>query len=202
MPENTQTHTRVHAMKDDALGSGDALSVAARIQSREISASEAVEAAIERWHSVKERLSTTVVDRFDTARQEAAGFRSGVFAGVPTAIKDNVNIIGLPTRSGSRATSGRVATSDSAIVRRVLATGAIPIVKTKLPEFGLIPTTEYEEGEPARNPWNTSYSTGGSSGGSAALVAAGVLPFAHANDGGGSIRIPASCCGLVGFKPS
>jgi len=193
---------RVDATRDDALGRDDAVGVAGRIAESEISASEAVAASIERWRTVEPDLCSTVLERFEQAATEAAGFTSGVFAGVPTAIKDNVELAGHPTLSGSKGTPDRLATDHSEIVRQILGSGAIPIVKSRLPEFGFIATTEFFDAEPVRNPWDTTRSAGGSSGGSAALVAAGVVPFAHANDGGGSIRIPSSCCGLVGLKPS
>jgi amidase len=109
-------------------------------------------------------------------------------------------VAGLPTRFGSRAVASRIARSHGAVTKELLAQGFAILGKTRLPEFGLSPSTEPEQGEPTRNPWNPAYSSGGSSGGSAALVAAGVVPIAHGNDGGGSIRIPASCCGLVGLK--
>lgn len=194
---------RYQALCDDVLGDLDATALAARIAARDISASEAVDAAIVRLQAAEPVLHATVCERFDAARASAVNAAAQVvFAGVPSVIKDNTNLAGLPTRHGSRATPNKPADKTDPFAKQFMATGLIPLAKTKLPEFGIPPTVEYIDGEPAHNPWNTAYSTGGSSGGSAALVAAGVLPIAHANDGGGSIRIPAACCGLVGLKGS
>lgn len=194
---------QVHAPTADVLGDLDAVGIAGRIAAGEITAAEAVEAAIARLRTVEAVLKTVAVPRFDQAREEAQrASGDGLLAGVPAAIKDNVNLGGMPTRHGSRATPGRTYQADSPITAQFRATGLVPIAKTTLPEFGLTATTERTWGPATRNPWNTRHSTGGSSGGSAALVAAGVIPIAHGNDGGGSTRIPASCCGLVGLKPS
>jgi len=197
---------QVHAPTDDVLGELDAVAIAERIAARDISAADAVEAAIARLAVVEPVLNAVAVTRYDQARKEAERLSTedagGLLAGVPSAIKDNVNLAGLPTRYGSRATPERRYGADSPITAQFRSTGLMAIVKTALPEFGLTATTERSWGPPTRNPWNTRHSTGGSSGGSAALVAAGVVPLAHGNDGGGSTRIPASCCGLVGLKPS
>ncbi len=192
---------------DDALAEHDATALAASIAAGEVSASEVVDAAISRLQKAEPVLHATVCQRLDEARNEAAKLRlasvPGVpFAGVPTFIKDNTDLAGLPTLHGSRAVPVKPAKKTGAYAAQLLSTGMIALGKTKLPEFGIPPTVEYTVGEPAHNPWHTDYSTGGSSGGSAALVAAGVVPIAHANDGGGSIRIPAACCGLVGLKGS
>ncbi|PTR25585.1 amidase [Rhodococcus sp. OK519] len=193
---------RVHTFRDDALGDLDATGVAARIASGEVSAREAVQAALERADLVQGRLNGIQVRDFDRALLQAEAPQAGVFAGVPTIIKDNVDVAGLPTGQGSTAFTPEPARRDSAFVEQFLSTGAVPIGKSRLPEFGFSASTEYEHADPVRNPWNPEYSSGASSGGSAALVASGALPFAHANDGGGSIRIPAAACGLVGLKPT
>jgi amidase len=147
-----------------------------------------------------------VGERFEQALAEAAavqpGGPNGGFAGVPTLIKNNTDIAGLPTLHGSSAVPARPTVADAPFTALVRAAGLLPIATSTLPEFGLTATTEFVVAPPTANPWNTNYSSGGSSGGSAALVAAGVVPMAHANDGGGSIRIPAACCGLVGLKAS
>lgn len=143
------------------------------------------------------RLSTT---ESDIERQISAN--PFAFAHLPSLLKDNTNLRGYPTRHGSRAIPVKPADKNDPFTEQFLSTGLLPIAKTTLPEFGFTATTEFSQSEPTRNPWDLNHSTGGSSGGSAALVAAGVVPIAHANDGGGSIRIPASCCGLVGMKPS
>ena len=198
----TSTTNRVHAFADDALGDLDAVGVAEAISAGSISAAEAVDAAIARAAVVEPRLNGIVTPDFDRARTTAAaGTRSGVFAGVPTFVKDNTDVEGLPTGHGSAAViDPKPAAADEPFAAQLLSTGAVNLGKTSMPEFGFNATTEFQDAEPTRNPWHTDYSCGASSGGSAALVAAGVVPFAHANDGGGSIRIPAAACGLVGLK--
>jgi amidase len=191
---------KIHA--DDELGRLDATALAELISDGDLSPSESIDAAIVRLEAVEPVLATTVLDRFSDARLDASSMVSGHLTGVPTVIKDNTDVAGLPTVFGSRAVVPRPAAANATITQLILGTGLIPIAKSRLPEFGLTSTTEFSEGPPVRNPWNPEHSAGGSSGGSAALVAAGVVPIAHANDGGGSIRIPAACCGLVGLKPS
>lgn len=194
--------THVHAFGDDALGADDGVGVAARIANREISSLEAVEAAIARAEQVESALQAIQVEDFENARKAALDEHAGPFAGVPSIVKDNADVAGLPTNHGSTAFVARPARDDGDFVRQFMAQGFVNLGKSKLPEFGFNASTEYADGPPTRNPWNTDYSPGASSGGSAALVAAGVLPIAHANDGGGSIRIPAAACGLVGLKPT
>jgi len=121
-------------------------------------------------------------------------------AGVPVAVKENTAVAGLPTWSGSAAARSAVAEQDHEVVRRLRGAGAIVVGVTRMPEMGLWAVTDDEDG-PTRNPWDLDRTPGGSSGGSAAAVAAGLVPMAHGNDGLGSIRIPAACCGLVGLKP-
>ncbi len=199
--------TRVHAFNHaDALGHHDAVALAGQLQRGETSATELVQAAYQRLELVNPELHATVCLQEEAALAQArfyddvGNFRA--FQGIPGFLKDNLDLQGLPTRHGSAAMPGTVKKHTSAVAQQIIDTGVVLLGKTKLPEFGLTATTEYSKAEPAHNPWNTGYSTGGSSGGSAALVAAGVVPIAHANDGGGSIRIPAACCGLVGLKPS
>lgn len=194
------SQTRIHAFTDDLLGDLDAVALADLVRRGEVSAAELAEAAIARVERVNGSLNAVQVADYQQARQRAAGNASGVFAGVPTFIKDNTDIAGLPTRHGSRAVRATPAQKDGAFAKQYLAQGFTLLGKTTLPEFGFNGTTEYEGAAPTRNPWHTDHSCGGSSGGSAALVAAGAVPIAHANDGGGSIRIPAACCGLIGLK--
>ncbi|MFE0647241.1 amidase [Streptomyces sp. NPDC059534] len=191
--------TRVHAFRDDALGEHDAVGLAAAIRRGEVGAAEAARDAVERVRAVEERLHAVQTHVADPAPAVGA---DGPFAGVPTFVKDNTDYRGLPTGHGSAAFTPRAARRHAPFTRQFLASGVTVLGKTRLPEFGFSPTTEYEDAEPVRNPWNSGHSAGGSSGGSAALVAAGAVPIAHANDGGGSIRIPAACCGLVGLKPT
>lgn len=196
------TANRVHAFADDVLADHDAVALAGLIQRREISAVEAAKAAIARAGKVNGVLNAIELATFEAALRDAAKPGSGVFAGVPTFIKDNTDLEGLPTRHGSRAVNPLPAKKHGSFARQYLAQGFTVLGKSSLPEFGFNATTEFAGEHPTRNPWNPAYSSGASSGGSAALVAAGVVPIAHANDGGGSIRIPAACCGLVGLKPT
>jgi amidase len=194
---------RVHAFTDDdPLGDHDAVKLAQLIRKGEVSSSELVEAAIVRADRVQSILRGIELPLFEQARERARRKTEGVFAGVPSFIKDNTDIEGQPTRFGSQAVPERLAKQDGAFARQFLSAGFVLLGKTRLPEFGFNCSTEYEGLPPTTNPWNTGYSCGGSSGGAAAMVAAGVVPVAHANDGGGSIRIPAACCGLVGLKVS
>ena len=198
----TEQKKRISAFRDDALGTLDGVGLAEKIASREISAQEAVRAAIDSAESVNAHLNAIVAPTFESAIKQAVAPQEGVFAGVPTFVKDTENYRGAPRRFGSRAVPDVPVTKNSSFVRQFLSLGVIVLGKTAMPEFGLTATTEPLLNGPTRNPWNTDYSTGGSSGGSAAMVASGVVPFAHGNDGGGSIRIPAACCGLVGLKPT
>jgi len=172
-----------------------------RLQRGDVSEHELAQAAIARLKQVDPTLNGLALSCFDQPRRNPRA-RSAGLAGIPSLLKDNTDLSGLPSRQGSAAVPGTPAKADGAYARQFLATGLTLLGKTTLPEFGFNATTEPAHGEPTRNPWNTDFSTGGSSGGSAALVAAGAVPMAHANDGGGSIRIPAACCGLVGLKPT
>lgn len=202
-PREEHESRRVSAFRDDALGSLDATGVAEAIRTGEISASEAVEAALTRIASVDDALGATTQVLADRARVAVSGpTKDAPFRGVPTAFKDNVSVAGLVNRMGSDAVPNRPASNDGAFVTQYLSTGVVPVAVTTCPPFGWTATTERPQGRITRNPWDTGYSSGGSSGGSAALVASGALPIAHGNDGGGSIRIPAAACGLVGLKVS
>ncbi|WP_330294396.1 amidase [Streptomyces sp. NBC_00503] len=194
----------VHAFRDDALGEHDAVGLAAAIRRGEVSPAEAARDAGERVRAVDARLGAVQVRVESPAHGAGAGGAGtdGAFAGVPVFVKDNTDFQGLPTGHGSAAFRPKAARQHAPFVRQLLSSGVTVLGKTRLPEFGFSPTTEYDGAEPVRNPWHTGRSAGGSSGGSAALVAAGAVPIAHANDGGGSIRIPAACCGLVGLKPT
>ncbi len=194
--------TRVSAFCDDALGAMDGVEIARMIAEGELSAREAVDAAIERARKVNPVLNAIVTDTFQLARKQAEQKRTGALAGVPVFIKDTDDAPGAPTLFGSRAAPAKVKQSASPFVEQLLSLGVISLGKSTLPELGLTATTEPLLTGPTRNPWNPRHIAGGSSGGSAALVAAGVVPIAHGNDGGGSLRIPAACCGLVGLKPT
>ena len=192
----------VHAFGNDVLGDHDATALAALLKSREISVAEVVAAAIARSDKVNPQLNAIQFTCFERARNTAGHKPEGLFAGVPTFIKDNTQLAGLPTSHGAQAFVSLPARTTDPFARQYLAQGFVCLGKSRLPEFGFNASTEFMGLPPTRNPWNTAYSPGASSGGSAVLVASGVVPIAHANDGGGSIRIPAACCGLVGLKPT
>ena len=182
----------------------DGLGLAERVARNDVTAAELLEEAIARAERFNPVLNAIVYKDYDRARQAARGpLPAGPFSGVPFLLKDIfLNATGTPTRQGSRFFPAFPADHDSYLTARFKKAGLNPFGKTNVPEFGLVPTTEGKLYGAAHNPWNLAHSTGGSSGGSAAAVAAGIVPLAHGNDGGGSIRIPASCCGLVGLKPS
>lgn len=174
------------------------------IRKRQISALEAVDLAIGRAEALQPKLNFLVTPMFERARARAkAGGQTGPFAGVPFLVKDLNDVKGVPTRYGSRVNlKNPAAESQEPYIDAFEKAGLIFIGKSATPEYGFLPTTEPVAFGPTHNPWNLARSSGGSSGGSAAAVAAGVVPFAHANDGGGSIRIPSANCGLFGLKPS
>jgi amidase len=184
----------------------DATDQAALVASGQVHPTELLEAAIERIERTDPALNSVVIRWFDHARDVAAGpLPDGPFRGVPFLLKDLwAAYEGQLLSNGNKALRAAAVPSpaDTTLVSRFRAAGFVTAGRTNSPEFGSLPTTEPEAWGPTRNPWNTDHSPGGSSGGSAAAVAAGLVPIAHASDGGGSIRIPASCCGLVGLKPS
>lgn len=182
----------------------DGLGLAKLVHRKEVKPAELVEAAIERIERHNPALNAVVWTMFERARETAKKkLPDGPFKGVPFLLKDIMgHMEGVPNREGTRLTPDLPSPVTDELVHRYLAAGLIPLGKTNVPEFGLVPTTESKLYGPARNPWNVAHSTGGSSGGSGAAVASGMVPMAHANDGGGSIRIPASACGLVGLKPT
>lgn len=192
---------KIHTFEDDALGNLDAVGVAEAIAAKKVSPEEIVEAAINRAEKADEHLGAIVYKYYNEARKNAAQI-GGFFNGVPTFVKDNEDMKGVPTQFGTKAFKAKPAKRNSQFVNQFISTGLNVIGKTSLPEFGLVCSTENPKWGITRNPWNTGYTPGGSSSGSAAMVASGVVPIAMANDGAGSTRIPASCCGLVGLKPS
>lgn len=193
---------KVHAFSSDVLASHDATALAALLRAKEISASEVLAASMARAQKMEPLINAIALPDFTAAQRVAEKLPAGFFAGVPIFIKDNTDVKNLPSNQGSLAVNARRAKTHSPVTEQIFAQGFISMGKSRLPEFGFNASTEYAQNEATRNPWHTDYSAGASSGGSAALVAAGVVPIAHANDGGGSIRIPAACCGLIGLKPS
>lgn len=185
-------------------GEYDAMGLANLVRRKEISAAELYQEAIERIEQRNPGINA-VVTRMDAQGKKASSgpLPEGPFTGVPFLLKDLMaNYAGVPTSCGNRILKNIPALHDSEMVIRFKNSGVVILGKTNVPEFGLTGVTESELFGPCRNPWNTDYSPGGSSGGSAAAVAAGIVPMASGGDGGGSIRIPASCCGLFGIKPS
>jgi amidase len=182
----------------------DATAQADLVRSGEMSPKDLVEAAIARIDALNPRLDAVIRTRFEQARAQAAGtLPDGPFRGVPILLKDlGCLMAGEPTAFGVGPLRDLAWPVTSYLAEQFLAAGFIPLGRTNVPELGTTVTTEPRSFPPARNPWHTGHSTGGSSGGSAAAVASGMVAVAHANDGGGSIRIPASECGLVGLKPT
>ena len=192
------------AMSFDEYRAKDGLALAKLVRDGDITATEVLELAIDRANAVNPEINCIVETLYDRARHETtAGLPQGAFTGVPFLLKDlGMALKGTVTTQGSRFFSDWVADYTSTIVTRYQKAGLVIMGKSASPEFGGTPTTESILFGDTRNPWNLEHSAGGSSGGSAAAVAAGILPIANATDGGGSIRIPASACGLFGMKTS
>lgn len=182
----------------------DALSLAGLVKKREVTATELLETAIERATAQDAKLNFLAQEMFDYGRAKIAkGLPEGPFTGVPFLEKDlHMHMAGIRSGQGSRLYNSFVPNFTSELVKRHEAAGMVIFGKTTSPEFGLTGTTESLAEGPTRNPWDLDRSSGGSSGGASSAVASGVIPLAHASDGGGSIRIPASACGLFGLKPS
>ncbi|WP_419736138.1 amidase [Pseudomonas sp. COR18] len=183
----------------------DATGLAAHVRGGEVQPVELLDAVIERLERVEPTLNAVAERLYESARETALepGARAGAFAGVPTLIKDLfAPVRGAAMTNGSLALGGARADFEAEVVTRLRRAGCLIVGTSTAPEFGSSYTTESTRLGATRNPWNRDRSAGGSSGGAAALVAARVVPFAHGNDGGGSLRVPASCCGVFGFKPS
>jgi amidase len=182
----------------------DGLGLAELVRKKEVTPGELVEEAISRIENLNPQLNAVIHTMYDLAREAAKGsLPDGPFTGVPFLLKDLMAAYaGVPLCSGSRFHCDFVPDHDSELVKRYKGAGLIVLGKTNTPEYGLLPFTEPELFGPTRNPWDLTRTAGGSSGGSASAVAARLVPLAHGNDGGGSIRIPASCCGLFGLKPT
>ena len=191
-------------VRHDELAELDATRCAALVRAGELTPLELVDAAIDRAEQVDGTLNAIVTEMYDHARETAqAHSGAGIFAGVPFLVKDFLaEVEGVRFTEASAFLGDHVPAEDSELVRRLRAAGLVFIGKTNTPELAIGPTTEPRLFGATRNPWDTTRTPGGSSGGSAAAVSARIVPMAHGNDAGGSIRIPASCCGLVGLKPS
>ena len=179
--------------------------LAALVRSGQITARELVSASLERIEALDGQINAFTHVDADGALAAADAIAAGderPFAGVPIAIKDNQPVAGMPLTFCADLFGDFAAPFDAAFVGRLRAAGFVVVGKTALPEYGILPSTESRRNGPTRNPWDLTRTPGGSSGGAAAAVAAGMVPLAHGNDGGGSIRIPAACCGLVGLKPA
>src|SRR3954449_5060714 len=191
-------------MADAELLFRPALDLAGAVRSGDLSARELVAASLERIDAFDPALDAFVDVFHDEALAAAAAIHPGderPFAGVPIAVKNNRAIEGKRLTFASHFTGDWTAPYDHNVVRRLRAAGFVIVGSTTLPEWGILPWTNTKRFGPTRNPWDPARTSGGSSGGSASAVAAGMVPIAHANDGGGSTRIPAACCGLVGLKP-
>jgi len=196
-------------LTDSDYRGNDALQLAASLRNKDFSCVELVSTAISNAEKLNPAINAIVAEGFEQALEQARQFDANpqmlqysALAGIPFLIKDLTPIRGMSCQRGSRLFQGDVAEQDANIVTAYRQAGLIFLGKTNTPELGLTITTEPQSNGPCHNPWQHEYSTGGSSGGAAAAVSAGIVPAAHATDGGGSIRIPASCCGLVGLKPS
>lgn len=182
----------------------DGLGLAGLVKEGQVSAKELKDASLEAIEELNPRLNSVVTVLADQAEREIeAGLPDGPFQGVPFVLKELVlHAAGVPMHMGSRLAQGLTLPHDTELMARFRRAGLVAVATTTTPEFGYNANTEPALHGPTRNPWNPERSPGGSSGGSAASVAAGIAPIGHANDGGGSIRIPAACCGLVGWKPT
>ncbi len=183
----------------------DAVGLAELVRTKQASAAELLETAIARAERLNPKLNAIVHQAYDRARAAIArGLPDGPFTGVPFLLKDlGCEAIGYPASVGSRFFANHEWTFDSEIWIRLRKSGLVAFARTTSPELGISPATEAKaHGGPTRNPWNLDHTPGGSSGGAGAAVAAGIVPMAHGSDGGGSVRIPASCCGLFGLKPT
>jgi amidase len=178
----------------------DGLGLAELVRNGEVKPSELVEEAITRIEGLNPKLNAVIHKMYDQAREESqAELPDGPFKGVPFLLKDLLAACaGVPLSNGSRFNKDFIPDHDSELVKRYKAAGVIVVGKTNTPEYGLLPVTENELYGSTRNPWGLNLTPGGSSGGAAAAVSARIVPLAHGSDGGGSIRIPASCCGLFG----
>jgi amidase len=180
----------------------DAVAQAELVKTKEVEPIELVEAAIERIDRLNPKINAVIRTLYEQAREQFTNLPEGRFSGVPTLLKDSARVEGVSTTSGAALLRGSISDRDAVIVRKMRESGLVFLGITNMPEFGILCTTEPRLYGPTRNPWDLSKTPGGSSGGAAAAVASGMVAMAHGGDGGGSIRIPSSCCGLFGMKLS
>ncbi|MEZ5024380.1 MAG: amidase [Chitinophagales bacterium] len=180
----------------------DATEIATQIKNKAFTVQEVIDCVRERVAIAEPKINAIVSSDYNLKIDQLNLDKKAVFYGVPTYIKDLVDVKGLPTRHGSLGVPNDIIKKSDPITKQIESTGCLIVGKSATSEFGLLPSCETFVNGATRNPVNLDYSTGGSSGGGAALVAAGIVPFAHTMDGGGSTRIPAACCGLIGLKPS
>jgi len=191
-----------NAFKKDILGTMDATAISEAVNKGELKAEEVVRASIDRVKSINPVINAVASECYDKAIERSKQIKTGDLAGIPIFLKDQINMKGLPTKHGSRSIPATPHKKNDGSVEQILSTGAVVLGKSTSSELGVLPCGETLLAGNTLNPRNIEFSTGGSSAGSAALVASGAVPISHAMDGGGSIRIPASCCGLVGLKPT
>ncbi len=193
-----QMNTKISVTDIGILKGMDATAIAQGIKDKQFTAQEVLDCVKERVALAEPSINAIVAEKYEVGRYN----EHAVFAGVPMFIKDLVNVAGFPCRMGTRGLSDKIKKKDDLVMPQILSTGCYVVGKSATSEFGWLPTTETLVNGNTCNPHHIEYSTGGSSGGAGAIVAAGIVPIAHTMDGGGSTRIPASCCGLVGLKPS
>ena len=195
--------TKIHSFSNDILGHHDAVELAKLILTKQVSSEEIIRATIARAEQVNPTINAIVTELHEQAIQSSKNFSAGFFSGLPIYFKDLTFVKGVPTYFGTEALAGaKPQKITDPIAKQIFSMGFVNMGTSTMPEFGFTCSTEFPNAEPTVNPWNTAHTVGGSSGGAGALVAAGVVPIAHAADGGGSTRIPAACCGVVGLKPS
>ena len=188
--------------KSSKLAYLDAVAQAEMVKTKETEPDELVEAAIERIKKLNPKINAVITPLFNQARKQVSNLPKGRFTGVPTLLKDSARVKGVSTTIGAALLKGNISDRDSEVIKKMRDSGLVFLGITNMPEFGILCTTEPRLYGPTRNPWDLSMTSGGSSGGASAAVASGMVAIAQGGDGGGSIRIPASCCGLYGMKLS
>ena len=202
MQDTIQSNETISTYETGLLDDMDATAIASHIKNKSFTIQEAIDCVEKRAAQAEPKINAIVASNYNIKVDQLKLNKDAVFYGVPTYIKDLLDVKGFPTRHGSRSVPDDIVKKNDPVTGQIQSTGCVIVGKSATSEFGLLPSCETLVNGPTRNPRNLNYSTGGSSGGGAALVAAGVVPVAHTMDGGGSTRIPAACCGLIGLKPS